>query len=235
MRSGILYPQGKRKHGEVDIASIVKELKRIAWRLRWIGGIMMGIAFFGLGLIYEPLVSVEINYRLHPPVIESVSKFTEANQDLPNWAVPNPSYSLYIPKIAAKAQVIPGVDAGNPEAYLAALKIGVAEAAGLAHPGQLGTTYMFAHSTDSPINFARYNAIFYLLDKVAVGDPIEVVYHKKLYKYQTVSTEVIGPDNLKYLIPQHDEEKLILQTCYPPGTTWNRLVIVAKRASNTNP
>jgi LPXTG-site transpeptidase (sortase) family protein len=216
MRSGILYPQGKHKTGEVDIASIVKELKRIAWRLRWIGGILMGIAIFGLGLIYEPLVSVELSYRLNPPVVEPVSKFRDANQDLPNWKVPNPSYSLFIPKIAAKSQVIPGVDAGNPEAYLAALKLGVAEAAGLSHPGQIGTTYLFAHSTDSPINFARYNAIFYLLDKVAVGDAVEVVYQKKLYKYQAVSTEIVGPEDIRYLVPQQDEEKLVLQTKRSP-------------------
>lgn len=228
MRSGILYPQGKKKSGEVDIAAIVKELKHIAWQLRWVGGILMGIALFGLGLIYEPLAFVEINYRLNPPVIAPVSKFAEANAAMPNWAVPNRDYSIYIPKIDAKAQVIPGVDAGNPQAYLTALKIGVAEAAGLSHPGQIGTTYMFAHSTDSPINFARYNAIFYLLDKVQVGDGVEVVYRKKLYKYHTVATEIIDADNLKYLVPQKDEEKLVLQTCYPPGTTWHRLVIVAK-------
>lgn len=231
MRSGILYPQGKNKSGEVDIAAIVKELKHIAWQLRWIGGILMGIALFGLGLIYEPLAQVEINYRLNPPVVPIVSKFTEANADMPNWAVPNRDYSIYIPKIDAKAQVIPGVDAGNPQAYLAALKIGVAEAAGLAHPGQLGTTYMFAHSTDSPINFASYNAIFYLLDKVQVGDEVEVMYRNKLYKYHTTATEIIDPDNLKYLTPQKNEEQLVLQTCYPPGTTWHRLIIVAKRST----
>jgi LPXTG-site transpeptidase (sortase) family protein len=216
----------------VDIASIVNELKRIAWSLRWFGGILIGVAIFGLGLIYEPLISAEINYRLHPPVPVIPSKFTEANQPLPNWLVPNNDYSIYIPKINAKSQVIPGVDAGNTQAYLAALKIGVAEAAGLSHPGQIGTTYMFAHSTDSPVNFARYNAVFYLLDKVAVGDSVEVVYKKKLYKYQTVSTEIIKPDDLKYLIPQQAEERLVLQTCYPPGTTWNRLIVVAKRSNN---
>lgn len=229
MRSGILYPQGKKKSGEVDIAKIVEELKHIAWSLRWIGGILMGIAIFGLGLIYEPLASVELNYRLNPPVIPLPAPIVATKVELPTWPVPNPSYSIDIPKIGAISQVIPGVDAGNPQAYLAALKIGVAEAAGLSHPGELGTTYLFAHSTDSPINFARYNAVFYLLDKMTIGDDVEIVYRDKLYKYHITATEIIDPNNLKYLVPQTDEEKLVLQTCYPPGTTWHRLIIVAKR------
>jgi LPXTG-site transpeptidase (sortase) family protein len=88
---------------------------------------------------------------------------------------------------------------------------------------------MFAHSTNSPINFARYNAVFYLLDKLAEGDRIEVVYQGKLYRYKTASREILAPDDVRYLVPQAMEEKLVLQTCYPPGTTWKRLVIVAKR------
>lgn len=232
MKSGIIYPQGRRKRGEVNIGQIVAALKKTAWRLRWAGALLIGVCIFGLGIIYQPLVSAELGYRLKPPVVpEPISKFSDATRDLPNWAVPNPDYSIYIPKIAAKAQVVPGVDAGNSDAYLAALKIGVAEASGLAHPGQKGTTYLFAHSTDSPINFARYNAIFYLLDKVNVGDSVEVMYNNRLFRYQVSSQEIVAPDDIKYLIPQQNEEKLVLQTCYPPGTTWQRLIIVAKRAT----
>jgi len=228
MKSGIIYPQGK----EVNIGKIVTQLKRTAWSLRWVGVGLIMICLVGLGVIYQPLITAEVNYALRPPVIETPpSKFGSALKPIPGWTVPNLDYSIYIPKIAAKSQVIPGVDASNPDAYLAALKIGVAEAAGLSHPGQMGTTYLFAHSTDSPLNFARFNAVFYLLDKVAVGDQVEVVYNNNLYRYKVTAQEIIAPDDLKFLIPQQDEEKLVLQTCYPPGTTWQRLIIVAKRST----
>ncbi|MCD8484243.1 sortase [Candidatus Woesebacteria bacterium] len=29
------------------------------------------------------------------------------------------------------------------------------------------------------------------------------------------------------MAPQTEREQLILQTCYPPGTTWKRLLIIA--------
>ena len=104
----------------------------------------------------------------------------------------------------------------------------MAEAAGLGHPGSGGTTYLFAHSTDSPINFARYNAVFYLLDKLEVGDGIEVVYRGKLYKYEVTKFQVLDAGDVRYLTPQRTEEILVLQTCYPAGTFWKRLVVVAR-------
>lgn len=230
MKTGVLYERKKRrKHGEVDIAAIVKKLKLIAGSLRWSGAVLMGLAVFGIGVIFQPLIEAEVRYALYPPRIEKPSKFGPLVDDWANWDVPNNDYSVFIPKIGAKSQIIGDVDAADEKAYNDALKKGVAAARGLASPGDRGTTYLFAHSTDSPLNYARFNAVFYLLDKLEVGDGIEVVYKDKLYKYTAASKEILAAEDVRYLVPQHDEEKLVLQTCYPPGTTWKRLVIVAKR------
>jgi len=94
------------------------------------------------------------------------------------------------------------VDPGEKQEYQWALKLGVAEAAGLAHPGQKGTTYLFAHSVGTRADFARYNAIFYLLHKLETGDGVEVVYQGKLYKYEVVAKEILAAGDLKYLQPQ---------------------------------
>ncbi|MBI2587198.1 sortase, partial [Candidatus Amesbacteria bacterium] len=110
-----------------------------------------------------------------------------------------------------------------------ALKMGVAEAKGLAHPGQIGTTFLFAHSVASPLDYARYNAVFYLLDKLVVGDDIEVVYKNKLFKYQVTSVQRLASSDTRYLRPQGDEALLVLQTCWPAGTRVGRLVLTAKR------
>ncbi|KKU93716.1 hypothetical protein A3E17_01060 [Candidatus Amesbacteria bacterium RIFCSPHIGHO2_12_FULL_48_14] len=153
----------------------------------------------------------------------------QQEEEKPEWKVPDEKYSVFIPQIGAISRVIPEVDAGDPGIYQAALKQGVAEAAGLGHPGQAETTYLFAHSVESKVDIARYNAVFYLLHKLVAGDKIEVVYQGRLYKYEVTGREILAATDVKYLVPQSQEEKLVLATCYPPGTTWKRLVVIAKR------
>jgi LPXTG-site transpeptidase (sortase) family protein len=80
-------------------------------------------------------------------------------------------------------------------------------------------------------DFARYNAVFYLLHKLEVGDKIEIVYQGTLYKYSVEKKEILTAHDLKYFDPGVREERLVLQTCYPPGTAWKRMVVVAKRSS----
>ena len=142
--------------------------------------------------------------------------------------MPDKDYSIYISKIGAISRVISNVDANNKKEYLEALKLGVAEAEGLAHPGQIGTTFLFAHSAASPLDYARYNAVFYLLDKLEIGDALEVFYKNKLLKYQVTSVQRLASSDTKYLRPQNEEELLVLQTCWPSGTAWKRLVLTAR-------
>lgn len=140
---------------------------------------------------------------------------------------------MVIPKIQARAKVIANVDAGNKKAYLAALKQGVAHAAGTGLPGVSSeinrTIVLFAHSTDAPWNMARYNAVFYLLNKLTVGDRVEVYYQGVKHEYQVEDVKVVSASDVSYFAKQTDEEVLILQTCYPPGTTLKRLLVVARR------
>ncbi len=227
MRSGTLYKHGGEKSGEVSVTWLVRKLKAIAYSLRWVGLVFILIACGGGAYLYTPLVSEELRYYLQKS--QPDSKLGSALRDLPNWQPPDNNYSLYIPKIQAKSVVVKDVNVADEKGYLAALKQGVAEARGLSHPGEPGTTYLFAHSTNSPLNYARYNAVFYLLDKVEAGDRVEVMYQNKLFKYQVEKKEILAANDLKYLTVGSTPERLVLQTCYPPGTTWKRLVVVAKR------
>jgi len=218
---------------EISVNKLIRTLRTIAWGLKKGGSVLIVAAMVGVGWIYTPLVTAEVNYqtgRIKFPIFDQ-SKIFKEQKVLPRitWEVPDKEYSIYIPKISARSRVIEDVDVTNSAAYLTALKLGVAEAGGLAHPGQVGTTYLFAHSTDSPVNFARYNAVFYLLDKLVSGDRVEISYRSQLYKYAVRSVVVLSAQDTRYLVPQKEKEQLILQTCYPPGTSWKRLVVVLDR------
>lgn len=244
MKSGIVYSR-ETEAEEVNIAQAVKILKSLATILRWTGLGCIALAGMGMAFIYMPLGWAELNYAWGKTL--AGREITRVNRNIaisrteeqkppiavveakPEWAVPDESYSIYIPKIEAISKVIPGVSVENKEDYMAALQKGVAEAAGLAHPGEIGTTYLFAHSVGNRIDYARYNAVFYLLDKLEMGDRIEIMYNRKLYVYKVWNREILEPNDVRYLLPQNNEEKLVLQTCYPPGTTWKRLEVTAKR------
>ena len=140
-------------------------------------------------------------------------------------------FGVVIPKIGANANVIANVDPGNYDQYMEALKNGVAHAAGTGLPGVDSPNkniYLFAHSTDFPWNVGRYNAIFYLVKELEPGDEIDIFYNGTRHVYLVEEKKVVGPKDLHYLTEPSQEEQLILQTCWPPGTTLERLLVIAK-------
>ena len=143
-------------------------------------------------------------------------------------------FSILIPKIGANANIVPNVDPSNEEEFLDALQIGVAHAKGTVFPGQKGNIYLFAHSTDNWWNVGRYNAIFYLLKDVQIGDEVIVYYQDVRYNYEVTDTKIVDPTDVSYLVNSQNqpEETLIMQTCWPPGTTWKRLLVFAKPVRN---
>lgn len=141
----------------------------------------------------------------------------------------DPDFSLVIPKIGANARVVANVDPVNEPQYLEALKVGIAHAAGTAFPGEGGHIFLFAHSTDYIWNIGSYNAVFYLLYKMEVGDEINIFYKGQRYMYKVTDREIIEPDQTDVLTKSTPSEVLTLQTCWPPGTTLKRLIVNAKR------
>lgn len=136
-------------------------------------------------------------------------------------------FGIIIPKIGANAPIAPNIDAGNPDIYLAALKKGVAHAAGTVFPGVTGNIFLFAHSTDDFWNVGRYNAIFYLLKELEKGDEVDVFLNGKRHIYRVTNKLVVDPTEIEYLTRQTNYEQLTLQTCWPPGTTFKRLIVLA--------
>lgn len=137
-------------------------------------------------------------------------------------------FGIIIPKIGANAPILPNVDAGVPGVYLPALQKGVAHAAGTVFPGVSGNIFLFAHSTDAFWNISRYNAIFFLLKELEKGDEIDLFFQGKRHIYRVVNTMVVDPSQTQYLTDRTPYEQLTLQTCWPPGTTLQRLLVIAR-------
>lgn len=140
----------------------------------------------------------------------------------------DPLFSILIPKLGIDEKVFPNVDPDNPQIYLPILQQGVAHAKGSVFPGTPGTTYLFAHSAENWWDIQHYNAIFYTLNNLTVGDEIDIFFDDKRYEY-VVSEEVISdPEDVTLLTAQHTgNQQLVLQTCWPPGTSWKRLYVIA--------
>lgn len=137
-------------------------------------------------------------------------------------------FGIVIPKISANSTIIANVDSSNYDQYIEALQHGVAHAQGTALPGDNGHIYLFAHSTDNILSVGTYNAVFYLLYKLEPNDEVLLFYQGQKHRYKVTGKRVVNPNEVHYLTRSSAEEFLTLQTCWPPGTTLQRLLIFAQ-------
>ncbi len=181
------------------------------------------LGFFYLGFIYFPLTKAYFNYLVLPQqeFIPPVVKQTEV--------IDYTNFYIDIPKIKASAQIFPNIPPHNKDIYEKILKSGVAHAQGTAFPGQGKTIFLFAHSSDTPFNAIRYNAVFILLNQLENNDTIVITLSGKNYLYKVYDKKTVEPKDTRYLFYTEDREIVILQTCWPPGTTWKRLLVFAER------
>ncbi|MBI4058698.1 sortase [Candidatus Microgenomates bacterium] len=233
--SGVIYDyQVSPLHGEIVIT-----IPAPTWvRKLGIGLMVAGLASI-LMLIY-PIVSAEINFRLSNLFTKtSAAEITNTPVDdekefarnmAQQWNITNTAFYIYIPKINAKAPIIRDVNASVPATYQEALKMGVAQAAGSSVPDSDGGTYLFAHSASAPWDIAHYNAVFYALNSINVDDHdiVYVFYQDKLYKYQIMEKHIVESKDTSWLTQASlGAKRLLLQTCWPPGTSWKNLILVA--------
>ena len=134
---------------------------------------------------------------------------------------------VIIPKINVNAPIefVPTLD---ENAILAGLQNGVVHYANTGLPGAPGNTVLFGHSSNDWWEPGNFKFIFALLDRLTIGDTIQVNYNSKRYIYQVTGTKVVDPTDFS-VIQQTYSPELTLITCTPPGTSWKRLVVVAKQ------
>ncbi len=142
---------------------------------------------------------------------------------LPPSPTVNYDPELIISKIGLRAPVI--YDA-TYNSILENLRNGVVRYEGTADPGQVGNLVIVGHSSDYPWSTGNYKTIFALLDKLGIGDEIVLPYETNRYVYVVSQTKIVRPTDLSVL-GRTASPNLTLITCYPVGTTLNRLVITA--------
>jgi len=145
---------------------------------------------------------------------------------------PTPTYSpntttINIPKINASSPIIKNVNPWDQNDYLPKLKKGVAHAQGSSLPGEPGTSFLFAHSSDLPWNLTRYNTAFFRLNELEIGDHINISTPSQNITYAVSSKKIVLPNQVEYLTQNQSQDQLILQTCTPIGTSLKRLLIFA--------
>lgn len=136
-------------------------------------------------------------------------------------------FSIEIPAIEVNEKVTSNVNPNITAEYEEALEEGVAHAKGSAFPGQEKLIYIFGHSTDGLWNVEAYNAVFYKIKDLEVDDKIILHFGEENYNYQVVAKDVIKSTNIDFVNSKANQDLLILQTCWPPGTSWQRLFITA--------
>lgn len=213
--------------------------------LRSIGNFLLLFAIYGVFATFGPALYYELQYRvvlargIKFEVVESKAQTAAPSLGFgeiltgPTEQVLTPidtDFSIMIPKLGANTKVFPNIDASNENEFLPVLQHGIAHAKGTVFPGMEGNVYLFAHSADNFWNAGRYNAVFYLLKDLVAGDEIVVFFENQRYNYKVSETMVVNPEEVSLLVKSQEkgESALILQTCWPPGTTWKRLIVVAK-------
>ncbi len=247
--------------GSIPSRAAMSRRFKIIFTIRFIGYLIFLVGLVGLVFMLGPLVRVEAGYRLDrvlgvkrtvPKIVASPAAPASFGQTgaspvasaggpvdfskvsaSENSIIPvSTEYGIVIEKINANARIIPAVNPANEREYVAALGSGVAEALGSTPPGQPGNLYLFSHSTDAPWNIVRFNAIFYLLRELEKGDRIIIFYRNIRYDYIVYDKVTTKADDVSYLTNRYDLPVLTLQTCDPPGTLLNRLIIRAKLVSS---
>lgn len=209
--------------------------KRRTYILPILISICLFIFAYWLLTVSLPVVAVEVNYQ-YKRVLRDVFKVSDIRgviwpkisfrlNDLTN----NTVNGIYIPAIFLDEPVIYNLDPNDERTYVEALKHGIAHASSTAFPGtpkNLG--YYFAHSS-SPNLARQYNAVFYLLGKLKTGDKVFLWHEREKFEYEVKRSEVTFPTDVSFLRRNYDTETIVLQTCWPPGTTFQRLLVFAAR------
>lgn len=185
-----------------------------------------------------PVLFLELKYQYQKFLQEKFQADNLKGVFIPDFSVLSPEnrskhqdFGIKIPSIFLDEPVVINVNPNDKSDYSQALKKGIAHARGTALPGDTGIGYYFAHSSSAALR-SQYNAVFYLLGKVEAGDAIYLWFENTRYRYVVFDKKITPPQDVSFL-QKTDDEIIVLQTCWPPGTSSQRLLVFAQREEKT--
>lgn len=203
------------------------------FKLHHLGLLLILFAVIIFLYLYSPLLKNEVNYFFTSKFNSNQNtkiQITESNNKIPKTITPvDRNFTIIIPKLNINTKVIKNVNPYDSKEYQVALSKGVAHAITSALPGDNKNIFLFAHSSDNFLNANRYNSIFYLLYKLKPSDSIYLVYNSKIFEYRIGKISYVSANEVSYLESKNtNSETLTLMTCWPPATTFKRLIVTAK-------
>jgi sortase A len=216
---------------EFKVASVVtpqktKTAKVFASRA---GYFLVILALVGGVLFYGPIAVKEIPKSIKAWLAAPARFGTLLKQEIQAEDKINPintDFAIVIPKIKLNATVIANVDPARPSQYQAALKVGVAHAKGKVFPGMEGMVYLFDHSSLWPN--AQAKPRFEAINELEYGDPVIVYYQGIKYVYKVTEKQILERSDTKFYYDSSPQKGILLQTCWPPGTSQKQLVVIGR-------
>ncbi|MFM8529036.1 MAG: sortase [Actinomycetota bacterium] len=121
--------------------------------------------------------------------------------------------AIYIPKLTVLQTIYRGVT-------MPTLDKGVGWWPGTALPGKIGNVVLGGHRVSKKKPFRN-------LDQLQAGDEIFLSSDEGNYVYLVDRVFIVNPTDV-WIVDQTNEATLTLFACHPPGSTRERIVVVAK-------
>lgn len=151
----------------------------------------------------------------------------------PATSAVGPESKIIIPKINVEIPIDFDEPTIDEAAIQRSLEKGVVHYPTTSNPGELGNGVIFGHSANNILNKGKYKFAFVLLKRLENGDTFYVQKDGKRYVYKVFDKKVVAPTEVSVLYPTFPDKPstFTLITCDPPGTSLNRLVVVAEQIS----
>ena len=186
------------------------------------------LVYFGLN---AKSYSVKLRYSYDTNVKkETIPSNLPAVHKTENNEVVNMPDSIIIPKIRVSAPIIWQINFNDINSRL---NERVIHFNGTALPNQEGDTVLTGHSSAYPWQKTNYGQVFALLDNLAPGDQIYIIYQKKKYVYRVKEKKIINAEESEII--NKKEARLTLITCWPVGTSLRRLVVQVDQIKTESP
>ncbi len=158
--------------------------------------------------------------------------------ELDNWELAR-AWSIDVPSLRIRAPILlPSMRYWNSQEWTmleeqmqVGLNHGAVAYPHSASPGSVGSLIVAGHSSppDEKSKASAYGHLFASLPDIEIGQDIVVRSGRDTITYRIDTKEVVSPQHTEILRQQNDESILRVITCYPVGTTRNRMIITARK------